>query len=62
MSVAEICREMGISQPTFYQWKRNYSGMEVKPALGFNQKLSHCTIAAAQTTDQGVIEKPIWEL
>lgn len=29
MSVAEICREMGISQPTFYQWKSKYSGMEV---------------------------------
>lgn len=29
MSVVEICREMGISQPTFYQWKSKYSGMEV---------------------------------
>jgi putative transposase len=28
-SVAEICREHGISQPTFYQWKSKYSGMEV---------------------------------
>lgn len=28
-SVADICREHGISQPTFYQWKTKYSGMEV---------------------------------
>ncbi|HSR38472.1 MAG TPA: transposase [Phnomibacter sp.] len=28
-SVADICREHGISQPTFYQWKSKYSGMEV---------------------------------
>jgi putative transposase len=28
-SVAEICREHGLSQPTFYQWKSKYSGMEV---------------------------------
>ena len=28
-TVAEICREHGISQPTFYQWKSKYSGMEV---------------------------------
>ncbi len=24
-----ICRESGISQPTFYQWKSKYSGMDV---------------------------------
>jgi putative transposase len=28
--VAEICREHGISQPTFYQWKSKYSGMDVQ--------------------------------
>lgn len=27
--VADICRDHGISQPTFYQWKSKYSGMEV---------------------------------
>lgn len=29
MSVNEICREHGISQPTFFNWKKKYSGMEV---------------------------------
>jgi putative transposase len=28
-SVADICREHGISQGTFYQWKSKYSGLEV---------------------------------
>ena len=28
-SVTDICRENGISQPTFYQWKSKYAGMEV---------------------------------
>lgn len=28
-SVADICREHGISQPTFYQWRSKYSGMDV---------------------------------
>lgn len=28
-SVNDICREHGISQPTFYQWKSKYSGLEV---------------------------------
>lgn len=28
-SVVDICRENGISQATFYQWKSKYSGLEV---------------------------------
>jgi putative transposase len=28
-TVSDICRDHGISQPTFYQWKSKYSGMEV---------------------------------
>lgn len=28
-TVSDICRDNGISQPTFYQWKSKYSGMDV---------------------------------
>lgn len=28
MSVSEICRQQGISQPTFFSWKKKYSGMD----------------------------------
>jgi len=28
-AVADICREHGISQETFYGWKARYSGLEV---------------------------------
>ena len=28
-SVPEICRKMGISEQTFYRWKRKYVGMGV---------------------------------
>jgi len=27
--VAEICREYGISTPTFYTWRKKYSGLQV---------------------------------
>ncbi|MES3017430.1 MAG: transposase [Bacteroidota bacterium] len=27
--ISDICREHGISQPTFYQWKTKYSGLDV---------------------------------
>ena len=29
LSVRELCREMGISEPTYYHWKKKYQGMEV---------------------------------
>lgn len=29
LSVAEICRKHGISQPTYYQWKSKYAGVSV---------------------------------
>jgi len=27
-SAAEVCRDHGISQPTLYNWKKRYGGME----------------------------------
>ena len=27
-SVNDLCREHGVSQPTFYTWKRKYGGLE----------------------------------
>ena len=27
-SVSDLCREHGISQPTFYSWKSKYGGMQ----------------------------------
>lgn len=27
-TTAEVCRELGISQATFYKWKKKYSGMD----------------------------------
>ena len=29
MKVADVCRQHGISAPTYYVWKRKYGGMEV---------------------------------
>lgn len=27
--IADICRESGISEPTFYKWKQKYGGMSL---------------------------------
>ena len=28
-TIEEICRKMGISEPTFYRWKKVYAGMGI---------------------------------
>jgi putative transposase len=35
--VADLCREHGISEPTFYRWKSKYSGMEASDAKKLRQ-------------------------
>ena len=32
VKVEELCREMGISNGTFYNWRSKYAGMEVSEA------------------------------
>jgi len=31
-AVKDICRDQGVSQETFYRWRRKYGGMEVSDA------------------------------
>jgi putative transposase len=31
-SVSEICREIGVSENTYYRWRKMYGGMEVDQA------------------------------
>jgi putative transposase len=33
MKVADVCRAHGISQPTFYNWKSKYGGLEVSELM-----------------------------
>ena len=32
LKTAELCRNHGISEPTFYNWKSKYGGLEVSEA------------------------------
>lgn len=35
--VAEVCRKMGISEATFYNWKKKYGGLGVSELRRLNQ-------------------------
>ena len=35
--VAELCRKLGISEQTFYVWKKRYAGMGTAEARQVNQ-------------------------
>lgn len=37
MKTADICREYGISDVTYYKWKNKYSGMDVSEARRLRQ-------------------------
>ena len=64
MSVSDICREMGISQPTFYQWKSKFPGMEVnqlKKLKELEQELSQYKKIVAEQTLQITVLKDVVE-
>jgi len=63
-SVSDICREHGISQPTFYQWKSKYSGMDVnqlKKLKELERELTQYKKIVAEQTLQITVSKDVIE-
>lgn len=63
-SVSEICRDHGISQPTFYQWKSKYSGMEanqVKKMKDLEAELAQYKKMYAELAHQNYVLKDVIE-
>lgn len=62
--VNDICREHGISQATFYNWKNKYSGMEVsqlKHLKELEQELAQYKKIVAELTLQNTVLKDVIE-
>ncbi|GAB1448063.1 MAG: transposase [Bacteroidetes bacterium] len=60
--VAEICRKHGISEPTFQNWKKKYSGMtldELKRLKQLEEENSRLKRAVAELTLDNQILKDI---
>ena len=59
--VAEICRKVGISQATYYLWKRQYSGVgvselrELRQLREENSKLKH--LVADLSLDRHILQE-----
>jgi putative transposase len=59
--VSEVCREMGVSQQTFYSWKRRYAGLglnelrELRQLREENRKLKG--IVADLTLDKDILQE-----
>lgn len=63
-TVIEICREYGISQPTFYQWKSKYSGMDanqLKQLKEMEKELAQYKKIVAELTLQNTVLKTVIE-
>lgn len=63
-SVSDICREHGISQATFYNWKSKYSGMNVsqlKQLKDLEKELGQYKKIVAELTLQNTVLKDVIE-
>ncbi len=63
-TVNDICREYGISQPTFYQWKSKYSGMDIhqlKQMKEMEKELIQYKKIVAELTLQNTVLKDVIE-
>lgn len=61
-TVNEICREYGISQPTFYKWKSKYGGLDVQQLTKMKElekELSQYKKIVAELTLENVVMKDV---
>ena len=63
LSAAELCRQQGISERTYYRWKAKYGGMEsceakrLKHLEDENRKLKH--VVAELTLDNRALKEVV---
>ena len=69
MKVGEICRQIGVTENTYYRWRKEYGGLEIDQAKKFkvlekeNARLKKlvCVFRSKSATDSGRSRPPIPE-
>jgi putative transposase len=67
IAVKEICRELGISEATFYNWKAKYGGMEASDIVRMKElekenaelKKMYAEMSLENRAMKGLIEKKL---
>ena len=63
MPVGELCRKLGVSEPTFYRWKKKYGSLglselrELRQLRDENRKLKQ--LVADLTLDKHVLQETV---
>ena len=63
MPVAEVCRRMGVSEQSFYRWKKKYAGLglselrEMRQLRDENRKLK--SLVADLTLDKHILQEAL---
>ena len=61
--IGEVCRELGISEQSYYRWRKGYGGMQVSQAKKLkdlereNARLKR--LVAAQALDKAILEEAL---
>lgn len=60
LPVAEICRNLGISEPTFYRWKKKYGDLGLSELRQLRQENRHLkSIVADLTLDKQILQESL---
>ncbi len=61
--VGEICRELGISEQSYYRWRKEYGGMQVSQAKKLKDLERENTrlkkLVAEQALDKAILEEAL---
>lgn len=43
-SIAQVVKQLGITEQTFYRWRKEYGGMRVEQAKRLKRAVAHSTL------------------
>ena len=55
-TVGQVCRQLGVSEQTFYRWRREYGGLRMDQAGLVPAQLLHRGLPGGRNADHGVPE------